>query len=52
MAEVDISQAEFDFLEFDRLSQQGTNDASSIRERVRIISNFFGVTPSVATLPK
>jgi len=35
--------ASFDLLEFDRLSQQGTNDASSIKERVRILSNFLGV---------
>jgi len=31
-------------LEFDRLNQQGTNDASSIKERVRILSEFLGVT--------
>jgi hypothetical protein len=36
--------ASFDFLEFDRLNQQGTNDASSIKERVRILSEFLGVT--------
>ena len=47
LAEQDISRAEFDFLEFDRLSQQGTNDASSIRERFRIICNFFGIEPHI-----
>lgn len=36
--------ASFDLLEFDRLSQQGTNDASSIKERVRVLSNFLGIT--------
>lgn len=30
--------ASFELLEFDRLSQQGTNDASSIKERYRILS--------------
>jgi len=30
--------ASFDLLEFDRLNQQGTNDASSIKERYRILS--------------
>lgn len=36
--------ASFDLLEFDRLNQQGTNDASSIKERVRILSEFLGVS--------
>jgi len=31
------AKASFDFLEFDRLNQQGTNDASSIKERYRIL---------------
>lgn len=31
IAEEDMEKADFDLLEFDRLSQQGTNDASSIR---------------------
>jgi hypothetical protein len=30
--------AAFDLLEFDRMNQQGTNDASSIKERYRILS--------------
>ena len=37
LAEEDIERAEFELLEFDRLSQQGTNDASSLKERVRIM---------------
>lgn len=35
--------ASFELLEFDRLNQQGTNDASSIRERVRILADFLGI---------
>lgn len=35
--------ASFDLLEFDRLNQQGTNDASSIKERVKILSEFLRV---------
>lgn len=37
-------EASFALLEFDRLNQQGTNDASSIKERARILSEFLGVT--------
>lgn len=33
----DMAKADFDLLEFDRMSQQGTNDASSIRDRVKIL---------------
>ena len=33
LAADDISKANFELLEFDRMSQQGTNDAASIRER-------------------
>lgn len=36
--------ASFELLEFDRLNQQGTNDASSIKERVRILSEYLGIT--------
>jgi len=42
IAETDIAQASFDFLEFDRMSQQGTNDAASLRERARILGSFLG----------
>ena len=41
MAEIDLEKAEFELLEFDRLSQQGTNDASSIRERRRIMLEYI-----------
>ncbi|RZK15393.1 MAG: DUF262 domain-containing protein [Flavobacterium sp.] len=39
----DITLANYEYLEFDRMSQQGTNDASSIRERTRILSEYLGV---------
>lgn len=44
-AEKDITKADYELLEFNRLSIQGTNDASSIRERLRIICNFFNLIP-------
>lgn len=37
-AEKDIAKADYELLEFDRMSQQGTNDASSIKERSRILA--------------
>jgi hypothetical protein len=43
LAETDISRTNYDYIEFDRLSLQGTNDASSIRERVRIIKEYFSL---------
>jgi hypothetical protein len=43
IAEEDITKADYDLLEFNRLSIQGTNDASSIRDRLRIICNFFNL---------
>jgi len=42
-AETDMTSADFSMLEYDRLSIQGTNDASSIKERLRIISKFFKI---------
>lgn len=51
-AEEDIENSIFDYLEFDRLNQQGTNDASSIRERTRIISEYLALTdPQVVITP-
>jgi len=35
------SEYSYELLEYDRLSQQGTNDSSNIKERFSIISNFF-----------
>lgn len=43
IAEEDITQADFDLLAFDRMSVQGTNDAVSINERVRIIGSYFEI---------
>lgn len=43
IAAKDITKAKFEFLEFDRLSQQGTNDASSIKERLSILREFCDV---------
>jgi septum formation topological specificity factor MinE len=40
-AESDIAAAQFELLEYDRLSQQGTNDASSIRERLKILVEWL-----------
>lgn len=42
-AEKNITKANFDLLEYDRLSQQGTNDASSIRERLAILRKHCGI---------
>ncbi|MBB5058397.1 hypothetical protein HDF16_003111 [Granulicella aggregans] len=42
-AESDISKADFELLEFDRMSQQGTNDAASIRERARILADHLHI---------
>jgi len=43
-AEENMENSIFDYLEFDRLNQQGTNDASSIRERTRILSEYLGIS--------
>jgi len=43
IAEENISKSDFELLEFDRLSIQGTNDANSIKERLKIISRFFNI---------
>lgn len=42
-AEKDIASAEFDLLEYDRLSQQGTNDATSIKTRLEILRDNFNL---------
>lgn len=41
LAEKNFAKANFELLEFDRMSQQGTNDASSIRERTRILLDYL-----------
>lgn len=38
IAEENYENADYDLLEYDRLSQYGTNDVSNIRERYRILS--------------
>ena len=40
IAEDNYENANYELLEFDRLSQQGTNNASSIKERLRIIKEY------------
>ncbi len=42
-AEIDISKAEYDLLEYDRLSQQGTNDASSITARLNTLKTYMKI---------
>lgn len=42
-AEEDIGVADFDLLEFERLSQQGTNDAASIKQRVQIMCRHLAI---------
>lgn len=37
----DLSKANFDYLLYDKLSVQGTNDAINIRERYRILSEYL-----------
>jgi hypothetical protein len=41
VAEENLTKASFELLEYDRLSLQGTNDASSIRERWRILEAWL-----------
>jgi hypothetical protein len=43
LAEKDITLANFEYLEYERMSQQGTNDANSIKERTRILSEFLKI---------
>lgn len=40
LAEINYEDADYDLLEFDRLSQHGTNDVSNIKERLRIIKEY------------
>ncbi|MEL7589537.1 MAG: DUF262 domain-containing protein [Prolixibacteraceae bacterium] len=45
LAESNYEDADYDLLEFDRLSQQGTNDVSSIKERLRILKEYIENIP-------
>lgn len=49
IAQSDISKANYDLLEFDRMSQQGTNDAMSIVFRVNTLINFLRNRPDQST---
>ena len=42
-AQDNFENADFDMLEFDRMSQQGTNDAASIKERLRILEDYVNL---------
>ena len=46
-AEEDFAEASYDLLEYDRLTQQGTNDASNIRDRYRILAKQVGLAGSL-----
>lgn len=41
LAEKSYEEADYDYLEYDRLSQHGTNDVSNIKERVRILQEYL-----------
>lgn len=41
LAEKSYEEADYDYLEYDRLSQHGTNDVSNIKERFRIINEYL-----------
>lgn len=45
-AQIDLGSARADLLEYDRLTIQGTNDASSIRARFQIIARYFHIDPT------
>jgi len=42
LAEQNIANAKFELLAYDKLSLQGTNDASSLRDRWRILGHWLG----------
>ena len=42
-AEATYEDADYDLLEYDRLSQHGTNDISNIKERFRILSEYLSL---------
>jgi Protein of unknown function DUF262 len=45
-AETDMALANYRLLEYERMTQQGTNDSASIRERAAILCEFLGVSPN------
>jgi hypothetical protein len=50
LAEDDLSSANYELLEFERMSQQGTNDGSSIRERSKTMAVSLGIEYSAEVL--
>lgn len=48
LAEEDFTNSDYELLEFDRLSQQGTNDSSSIRTRYKTLAKHLGVDYTLA----
>ncbi|WP_367376555.1 DUF262 domain-containing protein [Hafnia alvei] len=42
-AEDDYGDSSYELLEYDRLTQQGTNDSSNIKERFSILAKEFGI---------
>ena len=44
LAASDYEKASYELLEYDRLSQQGTNDASNIKERVFVLATYLGLS--------
>ena len=44
-AEKDMAKAQYELLEFDRLSSQGTNDGASIKFRVDVLANYIQNKP-------
>jgi hypothetical protein len=52
IAASDITKAAFELLEYDRLSQQGTNDASSIKERLSIMREYCGLDSQAVTFAR
>ena len=40
-AQINIANADYDLLNYDKMTIQGTNDASSIKERTRMLTDFF-----------
>lgn len=44
IAETNYEEAKYELLEYDRLTQQGTNDASNIKERVRVLAEELGLS--------
>ncbi len=44
IAQNDYEKSSFELLEYDRLTQQGTNDASNIKERFSLLSDAMGVS--------